>query len=149
MSKIAKRLSWKAADKIVKEVSARLEKAGIKFAFAGSWARKEKTVGDLDLLVLENQKEKAREVLKGIKGEERIEIYGANEDDWESQLLYLYGDGTFNIILRALAKRKGYLLNQYGLFDRETNERITTSEKKIFEILGIKWIPPEKRKGKR
>ena len=149
MSKIAKRLSWEAADRIVKEASTRLKKAGIRFAFAGSWARKEKTVGDLDLLILSSQKEKAREVLKGIKGEERIEIYEANEDDWESQLLYLYGDGTFNIILRTLAKRKGYLLNQYGLFDRETNKRITTSEKRIFEILGLKWIPPEKRKRRR
>jgi len=48
VSKIAKRIPWKVADRIVKEASERLEKAGIRFAFAGSWARKEKTVGDLD-----------------------------------------------------------------------------------------------------
>uniref|UniRef100_A0A7C6EE25 DNA polymerase beta thumb domain-containing protein n=1 Tax=candidate division WOR-3 bacterium TaxID=2052148 RepID=A0A7C6EE25_UNCW3 len=97
-------------------------------------------------MVLEKDKELVKELLKDIAGGERIEIYGAQKDDWESQLLYLYGSGNFNIMMRALAKRKGYLLNQYGLFDRKTNQRITTKEKKIFELLGLNWIPPEQRK---
>ncbi len=51
--------------------------------------------------------------------------------------------------MRSLAKRKGYLLSQYGLFDRKTNQRITTNEKKIFKLLGLNWIPPEQRKAKK
>lgn len=100
-------------------------------------------------MVLEKDKDIARELLRDIKGSERIEIYGAKIDDWESQLLYLYGSGTFNIVMRSLAKRKGYLLSQYGLFDRTTNQRITTNEKKIFKLLGLNWIPPEQRKSKK
>jgi DNA polymerase (family X) len=146
MSKIETRIPWTEANKIVRTASRRLRANNIKFAFAGSWARKEKTCGDLDLLVLEKDKELVRELLKDIKDFERIEIYGAKKDDWESQLLYLYGSGTFNIMMRSLTKRKGYLLSQYGLFDRKINQRITTNEKKIFKLLGLNWIPPEQRK---
>ena len=146
MSKIETRIPWTEANKIVLAASRRLRVKGIKFAFAGSWARKEKTCGDLDLLVLEKDKELVRELLKDINGRERIEIYGAKRDDWESQSLYLYGSGTFNIMMRALAKRKGYLLSQYGLFNRTTNKLITTREKKIFKLLGLNWIPPKQRK---
>ena len=148
MSKIKTRIPWFKANQIVKEASKVLEKTHIRYNFAGSWARKEETCGDLDLLVLEKDKEIVRELLKDIKGYERIEIYGAKRDDWESQLLYLYGSGTFNILMRSLAKRKGYLLSQYGLFDRKTNQRITTKEKKIFKLLGLNWLPPEERKAK-
>ena len=148
MSKIKTRIPWSEANQIVKAASRRLRAKSIKFAFAGSWARKEETCGDLDLLVLEKDKELVRELLKDINGKERLEIYGAKRDDWESQLLYLYGSGTFNILMRSLAKRKGYLLSQYGLFDRKTNQRITTNEKKIFKLLGLNWIPPEERKSR-
>jgi DNA polymerase (family X) len=149
VSKIETRIPWTEANKIVWAAGRRLRAKNIKFAFAGSWARKEKTCGDLDLLVLEKDKELVRELLKDIKGFERIEIYGAKREDWESQLLYLYGSGTFNIMMRSLAKRKGYLLSQYGIFERKTNQRITTNEKKIFKLLGLNWIPPEKRKFKK
>lgn len=148
MSKIETRILWTEANQIVKAASRRLKAKKIKFAFAGSWARKELTCGDLDLLVLEKDKELVRELLKDIKGFERIEIYGTKRADWESQLLYLYGSGTFNIVMRSLAKRKGYLLSQYGLFDRKTNQRITTNEKKIFKLLGLNWIPPQCRKSR-
>jgi DNA polymerase (family 10) len=148
MSKIKTRIPWSKVNQIVKAASKVLEKAHIRYNFGGSWARKEETCGDLDLLVLEKDKEIVRELLKDIKGYERIEIYGAKRDDWESQLLYLYGSGTFNILMRSLAKRKGYLLSQYGLFDRKTNQRITTNEKKIFKLLGLNWVPPEERKAK-
>ncbi len=149
IGKIKTRISWSEANQIVIAASRRLKTKNIRFAFAGSWARKEETCGDLDLLVLEKDKELVRELLKDIKGSERIEIYGAKRNDWESQLLYLYGSGTFNILMRSLAKRKGYLLSQYGLFDRKTNQRITTNEKKIFKLLGLNWIPPEQRKAKK
>jgi len=33
-----------------------------------------------------------------------------------------------------------------GLFNRDTGELITTKEKEIFEILGVRFIPYEKRK---
>lgn len=58
----------------------------------------------------------------------------------------MIGSGKFNIWLRGIAKRKNFLLNQYGLFNRETWELITTKEEEIFQILGIKFIPYEKRK---
>uniref|UniRef100_A0A7V5XH00 DNA polymerase beta thumb domain-containing protein n=1 Tax=Thermodesulfobacterium geofontis TaxID=1295609 RepID=A0A7V5XH00_9BACT len=79
----------------------------------------------------------------------RLEIYYLPEEyknSWESFALYLIGSGKFNVWLRGIAKRKNFLLNQYGLFNRDTGELIITKEKEIFEILGVRFIPYEKRK---
>jgi|GEM_PF-2719846 len=45
MSKIKTRIPWAEANQIVKAVSQRLKARKIKFAFGGSWARKETTCG--------------------------------------------------------------------------------------------------------
>ena len=62
MSKIKTRIPWSKANQIVKTASIVLEKAHIRFTFGGSWARKEETCGDLDLLVLEKDKEIVSEI---------------------------------------------------------------------------------------
>ena len=68
------------------------------------------------------------------------------EDEWGSGLLWFTGSKTFNIELRYTAKKKGYTLNQHGLFNRDTVERIPIfTEKEILAFLGKNWIPPEKR----
>lgn len=66
--------------------------------------------------------------------------------------LYAIGSGNFNLRMRALAKRKGYLLNQKGLYRRSTvNGKVTLTkvpiknEKEIFEKLGMRYRPPEER----
>lgn len=70
-------------------------------------------------------------------------------DDLIPALLYFTGGKEFNIRMRKIAMRKGYLLNQYGLFKigsrGEMNKIIIHSENDIFKIIGIPYIPPEKR----
>lgn len=148
MAKIAERISWEECDKIVKEIEKVFKKEKIKFGVYGSYIRKEKRVGDVDILIHERDCERAKKILKNFPFYKRLEIYCLPEeykDSWESFSLYLTGSGKFNVWLRGIAKRKGFLLNQYGLYKRDTWEIVTTKEKEIFEILGLKFIPYEKR----
>lgn len=65
-------------------------------------------------------------------------------------LLYFTGSKDFNTSMRQYAKKKGYLLNEYGLYRirgvQRTQERVDTkTEKDIFEALGLHYIAPSKR----
>jgi DNA polymerase (family 10) len=149
MAKIKERITFSESQKIVEQIEKILKKENIKFGIYGSYIRKENTIGDIDILVNERDYEKTKNILKKFPFYERLEIYYLPEeykDSWESFALYLVGSGKFNVWLRGIAKRKNFLLNQYGLFNRDTGELITTKEKEIFEILGVRFIPYEKRK---
>ncbi|MCX7731488.1 MAG: PHP domain-containing protein, partial [Candidatus Caldatribacterium sp.] len=51
-----------------------------------------------------------------------------------------------NIKLREIALRKGFKVNEYGIFRLDTNERVGGErEEDIYEMLGMEWIPPELR----
>jgi DNA polymerase/3'-5' exonuclease PolX len=64
-------------------------------------------------------------------------------------LLYATGSKQFNIRMRGIAKRMGYVLNQYGLYKLPINPNSTplpvNSEKDFFKILEIPYIPPPNR----
>ena len=71
-------------------------------------------------------------------------------------LIYFTGNDIFNRSMRLLASKKGYRLNQRGLYKDvirgKNRERITEGtlvesrdERKIFDILGVPWRPPEHR----
>ena len=71
-------------------------------------------------------------------------------------MIYFTGNDIFNRSLRLLASKKGMGLNQRGLFKdtlrgrgREKVARgscvASECERKIFEILGVPWRPPELR----
>jgi DNA polymerase IV len=71
-------------------------------------------------------------------------------------LIYFTGNDIFNRSMRLLASKKGYRLNQRGLYKDiirgKNREKITEGtlvesrdERKIFDILGVPWRPPEHR----
>lgn len=64
-------------------------------------------------------------------------------EDFESELLFFTGSMKHNVKMRAKAKRMGYKLNQYGLWNGE--ECLTKQERKIFELIGMGYIPPKER----
>lgn len=78
----------------------------------------------------------------------KADIFITTKDNYYSTLLYSTGSKDHNIKMRAIAKRKGYLLNQDGIFDLKTKKKINKSEddeKKLFEILGMTYVTPDKR----
>lgn len=71
-------------------------------------------------------------------------------------LIYFTGNDIFNRSMRLLASTKGHRLNQRGLYKDvirgRGREKITEGtlvesrdERKIFDILGVPWRPPEHR----
>ncbi len=152
------------ADKLVRL----LEKIkGVKkAAVAGSYRRKARTVGDLDILVVGSKKaaEKAVEQVEKsfkdltflAKGETKVAfvIFPENlqvdirlvpQESYGAALLYFTGNKDYNVMMRKAAIEKGYLLNEYGLF--KDGEYIAgRTEKEVFEKLGMKYAKPEMRK---
>ena len=78
----------------------------------------------------------------------RIDMRYIPFDSYHSANLYFTGSGNFNKRMRTLAEQLGYLLNEYGLYKLDGNKKIRikiTSEKDIFDKLGMEYLPPEKR----
>jgi DNA polymerase (family 10) len=63
-------------------------------------------------------------------------------------LQYFTGSKEHNVKLRTISVRDGYKLNEYGLFNRETDELLAAiTEEEIYSKLGMSWIPPELREN--
>lgn len=86
----------------------------------------------------------------------RIDFLFVPRDEIGAALIYFTGNDIFNRSIRLLASKKGLRLNQRGLWKDvvrgKNRERLTQGtlveakdEKKIFELLGVPWRPPEHR----
>jgi DNA polymerase (family 10) len=131
---------------------------------AGSLRRGRETVGDLDLLVTgRDHAGIADHFVKfpGIdqvlaKGEDKVSVKLENDLQVDVRLLdrksygaalqYFTGSKEHNVALRDRAKRHGWKLSEYGLFE---GEKVIASrtEEEIYEKLGLEWIPPELREN--
>ena len=75
----------------------------------------------------------------------QIDIRFVQQESYGAALLYFTGSKESNIMMRKVAIKKGYLLNEYGLF--EDGEYIVGKmEKEVFEKLGLPVVKPEKRR---
>ena len=128
----------------------------------GSLRRMKETVGDIGILACARDGEEVvrhfislscvKEVLacgktKGSVVTEdgvRIDLRVAEEDSFGAALQYWTGSAAHNIKLRELAQRKGFAINEYGIFRGE--EKIGGREEEdIYYSLGLNFIPPEAR----
>ena len=86
----------------------------------------------------------------------RMDLLLVASDELGAALIYFTGNDIFNRSMRLLAGTKGMRLNQRGLYNdvirgrgREKLSEGTLvegkDEKRIFEILGVPWRPPEHR----
>ncbi len=164
-------------EKIDKEFKKRLP--GIKFQIAGSYRRKKPYSRDIDLIIsapsnrttaehwnaflarMKKSKivkfvevfaqgdDKVSTILSFGKIRIKVDVFFTDPSEYLFMLLYATGSGQFNIRMRAIAKRKGYLLNQRGLYKKISPtvlERVPIkTEHQLFKILKIKYLIPEKR----
>lgn len=115
-------------------------------------------VGDVDIVVLGNDLSSIANdgpVKVIVEGADKlsldldglqIDLYYAEEDYLGAMLLFLTGSKAFNIRQRALAKRRGFRLNQYGLWTQDGETLVASrTEEEIFTALGMEFLPPEER----
>jgi len=77
----------------------------------------------------------------------RTDLFVAPASEKPFALFHFTGSKGYNIRTRALAKRRGWLLNQYGLFDARTGQRVrgtsaVRTERELARFLGVSYRPP-------
>ena len=132
---------------------------------AGSFRRRRETVGDLDFLVTaENGRgtidrfvalpqigaalaHGATRATVRLRSGIQVDIRVVEEACFGAALIYFTGSKLHNIALRAIAQRKKWKLNEYGLFDGD--RRIAgLTESEVYRALGLAYIPPELREDR-
>lgn len=77
----------------------------------------------------------------------RMDLFKTTDEELPFAMLHWTGSKSFNIRVRAHAKKKGYKLNQYGLFNKAGNKIKASTEKEILSAIGVTYKPPELRNG--
>jgi DNA polymerase (family 10) len=76
----------------------------------------------------------------------KMDVFRVNEENKIPMLLYSTGSKENNIAMRSKAKKLNYLLNQEGLINRETGEKIQlASEEDYYKALDMPYKKPEER----
>ena len=143
-----------------------------KIEVVGSTRRRKETIGDLDILVTADDKDRLKimdfftsldevsEVLvKGPKKssvimkfedkERQVDLRIFKDEEWGAALQYFTGSKQHNIHLREIAKEKGLKINEYGVFKVDTEEKIAgETEESVYKAVGMDWIPPELREDR-
>lgn len=137
-----------------------------RLVFCGSLRRFEETVGDLDLVCVTSEPQRALDALAEMDSVEEVLGHGeskvsvvlnsgiqvdlrvAEARSLGAMLQYFTGNLHHNVLLREVATGLGLSLNEYGLTDLDTGELQTFSdEESLYGRLGLQFIPPELRQG--
>jgi DNA polymerase (family 10) len=129
---------------------------------AGSLRRRKETVRDIDILVASAQAKKVMNVFTTLpqvkeilavgstkssvltKEEIQVDVRVVQPRSFGAALLYFTGSKQHNIKLRQLAIKKGFKINEYGLFKK--NHWLAGKEEwQIYGRLGLGYIAPELR----
>jgi len=158
------RMNLGRADRLASYFVENLKKSGLadNVSVAGSLRRSKESIRDIDILAVSKKPAKLSEfftnlaVVKDIhaKGNTKasiltdentqVDLRIVKKEEFGSALLYFTGSKNFNIKLRQLAIKKGFKVNEYGLFKK--NRLICgKTESEIFKKLDLEFIPPEMR----
>lgn len=150
---------------------------------AGSIRRKKETIKDIDILCTAKKSDvvmskfvnlsQVKEILA--QGETKssiildeniqVDLRVIKPESYGAALMYFTGSKDHNIALRELGRKKGYKINEYGLFKLEKRSgRVSTrgkgavsarpvretrvagkTEEEVYKKLGLQYIPPEIR----
>jgi DNA polymerase/3'-5' exonuclease PolX len=139
--------------KVIKKAIAQVDNEAT-FEIVGSFRRKNKDMGDIDILIKDNAKFNLKmlinslmqadyiiEVLASGKNKfmgicrlsddlpaRRIDILVTDPSHYYFALLYFTGSYNFNIYMRRVALQKGLSLSEYGFKDNKTKHMLDTSD---------------------
>jgi DNA polymerase (family 10) len=156
-----------AAEQIAGRLVAYLEKVEgvLDVTVAGSYRRRRDTVGDLDILVSARRgarvverfvafdeiatvtsKGRTRSTVRLVSGMQ-VDLRVVPQVSYGAALVYFTGSKAHNIEIRKLAIKRGYKINEYGVFKGE--KRIAgRTEADVYKRLGLPPIPPELRENR-
>lgn len=138
-----------------------------RIAAAGSVRRRKETIGDIDILVSSRKAESVisrfvdhpsvKETLA--QGETKgsvvtrdgiqVDLRVVADDSFGAALQYFTGSKAHNVALRERAKRLGYKVSEYGLFNQDTGQKVAGAEEaEIYSLLQLDFIPPELRENR-
>jgi hypothetical protein len=162
------RMTRATADNLVAQILEWLEPFTDFAEVCGSYRRGREDPGDLDVVVILKSRvslpeitelwvaegkasavnwvgdKKTQMVIEGVK----VDIRTSTPRALGAALLYFTGPSGYNIGIRSAAKRAGFKLNEYGLFNRETGEYIAgATEEDIYAALGRNYRPPTERRA--
>lgn len=157
------------ATEVGDEVMTYLKKSSVvdRIDIAGSLRRRKETIGDIDILVTSTDPEQVMNhavaypkidhvIMKGptktsllLTNTLQVDIRVVEKKSYGAALQYFTGSKEHNVAMRALALKKGYKLNEYGLFKKINEEYITgKDEHQIYENLDLTFIAPELRENR-
>jgi len=129
--------------------------------------RRKETIGDLDILVSSNNPDEVMDyfvkydrvksvLMKGstktsviLDDNVQVDLRVVEDKSFGSALQYFTGSKEHNVKMRSIAIKKGFKLNEYGLFDKKTEKFIIGKEEvDIYKKLGLAYIEPELRENR-
>ena len=164
--KTKRRFSYKEVAPIVRKIIRTLSILPYveKIEIAGSFRRKKKTVGDLDFIVVSKSPKEVMTTFRSLPGVLdviasgrtktsvrlknglQVDVRVVKSKEYGSALLYFTGNKNYNIQLRRIALKRGYTLNEYGLYTLKDKRWVAgRTEEAIYKKLGLKYLKPEER----
>lgn len=138
-----------------------------RLSIAGSLRRWKETIGDLDILVSSDNPDEVmdyfvkyndvqRVLLKGItktsvvlNDDLQVDLRVVKDESFGAALQYFTGSKEHNVKMRSIAIKKGFKLNEYGLFKKNTDKYVVgKTEEEIYGKLGLSYIEPELRENR-
>jgi len=136
-------------------------------SLAGSLRRMKDTIGDIDIITSSTNPQTVMDhfttyphiayiLAKGdtktsviLNDNIQVDLRVVQPQSYGAALQYFTGSKDHNVTLRSLAIKKGYKLNEYGLFTKDTNHYLAgKTENDIYHTIGLDYIPPELRENR-
>jgi DNA polymerase (family 10) len=136
---------------------------------AGSARRRKETIGDIDILAIADEPTEIMDAFVKMpevvnvtaKGDTKasarfywgmdVDLRVVPKESYGAALLYFTGSKDHNVVLRSLALKKGYTLNEYGLYEFKRAKKgkmvAGRTEEEVYKALGMQFIPPEMREN--
>ncbi len=165
----AERIYWSNGDQLAKSIGKHMKSCETisRMEWAGSYRRGRETVGDLDLLIVAENRDSAMDHFEAyaersstiLRGDTKISIRVGkafqvdmrvvDANQFGAALQYFTGSQTHNIHTRRLAKERGLKINEYGVFSQEDDRQVAgATEEDVYASIGLPWIDPELREDR-
>lgn len=135
-------------------------------SIAGSLRRHKEVIGDIDIVIAADQSEDIMELFSTLpevgeiigKGDKKTSVRlknGMAADlrvvkplEFPYALNHFTGSKEHNTVMRHMAKERGLKINEYGVFNTQTGDRVPCKDEgDIYRIFDMEYIPPELREN--